>query len=148
MMHGSSGPSTIMLDIVMFHRPLFSGPVRRFSARTGLGEIGILPRHAPLMALLLPCVARIQVEDGMPPRLIYIGGGFIEVQPAHITVLAEDALWADEVDVHAARQALGKAEQQMRSSVLIQDREKAQLEWLQASAQIELWEKGRSVEAL
>jgi len=140
--------TTIMLDMVMFERPLFSGPVRRFSVRTGLGEIGVLPRHAPLMALMLPCVARIQVEDVMPPRLIYLGGGFIEVQPERITVLAEDALWVDEVDIQAMRQQREQAEQCMRTSVLIQDRDRAQIEWMQASAQIELWERSQPVSGL
>ena len=139
----SFGTSTIQLDIVQFDRPLYSGRVNRFSARSSMGDLAILPRHTPLMALLLPCVARIHDQPERLPKLIYLAGGFLEVQPTQITVLAEDALWPDEVDIDAARQMKADAEQRMASSYLIQDRERAQLEWMQASSQIELWEQAR-----
>lgn len=132
--------STIMLEVVMFERPLFSGPVTRFSARSVHGELGILPRHTPLMALLLPCMARFQLPGEGSPRRLYLGGGFLEVQPNAITVLAEDALWPHEVDVEQARRRLEQASRRMKDSVLLQDREQAGIEWLQATAQLELWE--------
>lgn len=137
----SASESSIWLDIVQFDRHLYSGPVSRFSVRTASGEVGILPRHAPLMALLLPCVARIQDSMDGSPKLIYIGGGFMEVQPDNITVLAEVAEWGHEVDVQSARKQREEAENIMMTAALIQERDRAQLTWMQATARLELWEK-------
>ncbi|MEW6444428.1 MAG: ATP synthase F1 subunit epsilon [Pseudomonadota bacterium] len=141
MTYGSETSSTIMLDVVMFERPLFSGPVTRLCARTSLGELAILPRHAALMGLLLPGVVRIHEPGKTRPLLLYVGGGFLEVQPAHVTVLAEGGLWPHEVRIDEMRELREDAARRMKSSVLFQDRDQAQIEWMQANAQIELWER-------
>ena len=137
--------SGLTLDIVTMPRPILSLPIRQVVARSFEGELAVLPGHMPLMALLMPCVVQawpITPEQAMgsSAQRVFISGGVLEVQPRRVTILAEDALFAEEVDVEHARARLAEARQRMHENYLVEDRERARIEAMSAQAQIDLWQ--------
>lgn len=101
--------ATMQVELVSVERPLWSGEATAVFARTTEGEIGILPGHAPLLGALAPgWLVRIQQADGVEQR-VAVHGGFLSVRPDGVSVLAELAENADEIDVARAREALQRA---------------------------------------
>jgi F-type H+-transporting ATPase subunit epsilon len=98
------------VELVSVEARLWSGEANAVYARTVEGEIGILPRHAPLLAELAPgWIVRIQ-REAEPEMRVAVHGGFLSVRPDAVSILAEMAETADEIDVARAREALRKAE--------------------------------------
>jgi F-type H+-transporting ATPase subunit epsilon len=98
------------VELVSVEARLWSGEANAVYARTVEGEIGILPRHAPLLAELAPgWIVRIQ-REAEPEMRVAVDGGFLSVRPDAVSILAEMAETADEIDVARAREALRKAE--------------------------------------
>jgi F-type H+-transporting ATPase subunit epsilon len=98
------------VELVSVEARLWSGEANAVFARTVEGEIGILPRHAPLLAELAPgWVVRIQAAD-QPELTVAVHGGFLSVRPDGVSILAEMAETADEIDVARAREALRRVE--------------------------------------
>jgi F-type H+-transporting ATPase subunit epsilon len=101
--------NTMQVELVSVERPIWSGEATAVYARTIEGEIGILPGHAPLLGALAPgWLVRIQQADGDEQR-VAVHGGFLSVRPDGVSVLAELAEDAQEIDVARARQALERA---------------------------------------
>lgn len=88
---------TIHFALVSPERELFSGDVKQVDAPGADGEFGVLPRHAPFMTTLKPGVVRIYEESGITP--VFVRGGFADVTPAGLTILAEEAVRLADVDV-------------------------------------------------
>lgn len=120
--------STMQVELVSVERPLWSGQATAIYARTTEGEIGILPGHTPLLGALAPgWVVRIQQADGVEQRLA-VHGGFLSVRDDGVSVLAEMAEHAEEIDVDRARKALERAGNGMDDeSVAARDRALARL---------------------
>src|SRR6202171_1102940 len=90
------------LRVVSVERSLFEGDVEVIIANGADGELGVLARHAPLMTILKPGPLRIQETIGGQEQLLFVGGGFLEVLPDRVTVLADIAEHADEISVERA----------------------------------------------
>ena len=90
----------IHVDIVSAEGAIFSGEASMVFAPAKMGEIGIAPRHAPLLTDLKPGSVRVETEEG--ERFFYVTGGVLEIQPYLVTVLADSALRADQLDEDAA----------------------------------------------
>ena len=101
--------ATIHVDIVSAEGEIHSGDAAMVYAPAGMGEVGIAPRHAPLITTLKPGDVRIEDTDGKE-HFFYITGGLLEVQPHLVTVLADTAVRGDELDEQAALQAQQEAE--------------------------------------
>ena len=100
--------ATINVEIVSAEGEIFSGEAEMVFAPARLGEVGIAPRHAPLLTDLIPGEVRVQtVEED--EKLFYVTGGVLEVQPHLVTVLADSALRADQLDESAALAARERA---------------------------------------
>jgi len=98
--------ATMQVELVSVERPLWSGEANAVYARTLDGEIGVMPGHSPLLGALAPgWLVRIQQADGVEQR-VAVHGGFLSVRPDGVSVLAEMAETAEEIDVARARQAL------------------------------------------
>jgi F-type H+-transporting ATPase subunit epsilon len=134
--------ATLLLQIVSAHGQVFKGRVRMVSVASVVGELGILPRHTPLMTFLKPGEARILTENG-DEEYVYVSGGFLEIQPFQVTILADTAQRGDEIDAQAAEEARLAAEESMRTSVLYSDRDAAYAELLKAMAQLQVLEHAR-----
>jgi len=102
--------ATIHVDIVSAEGEIFSGAATMVFAPGSQGELGIAPRHAPLLTLLKPGEVRVQTPDGVEQQF-FVGGGALEVQPNKVTVLADTALRAKDLDENAALAAKQRAEE-------------------------------------
>jgi len=104
---------TIHVDIVSAEGELFSGAASEVFAPASQGDLGIMPRHAPLLTLLKPGEVRVRTPDGEEHHF-FVGGGALEVQPKRVTVLADTALRARDIDEAAALAAKQRAEDALR----------------------------------
>jgi F-type H+-transporting ATPase subunit epsilon len=132
---------TMHLDIVSAERSIFSGTVEFLSARSMNGEVGILPRHSPMLVQLQPGEVRVKVQGG-EEQFFYVGGGMLEVQAHVVTVLADTAARATDLDEAAAQEAKQRAEEALRNKSSDMDYSKAQAELAAAAAQL------RAIQAL
>jgi F-type H+-transporting ATPase subunit epsilon len=105
----------IQCDIVTQERIVFSGQVDSVNVPGSEGRMGILPNHSPLLTTL--DFGEIVVRTGGIEEYFAIGGGFLEIQPDHVTVLADSAERADEIDLERAAAAMSQAEEVMRTGV-------------------------------
>ena len=101
---------TVHCDIVSADESLFSGSVEMIVATGSLGELGITPGHAPLLSDLRPGPVRLVKENG-EEEVYYLSGGYLEVQPGSIAILADTAVRAGDIDEAAAAEAIKTAEQ-------------------------------------
>ena len=115
--------ATIRLDIVTAERVVYSEDIDILVAPGIDGELGILPRHAPLLTVLKPGEIRV-VKDG-EERFIAVSGGFMEVMGNKVTILADTAEHAEEIDLERAEEAMGRAEEQVESAASQMDLERA-----------------------
>ena len=104
--------STVQCSIVSAEEEIFSGAVEMVVASGTIGELGIMPGHTPLLSGVKPGPVRLILEGG-EVEVFFASGGYIEVQPNHITILADTALRAADIDEAAAAQAQQEAEQQL-----------------------------------
>ena len=134
----------IQLDIVSAEGEIFSGRARLVIVPASEGEIGITPRHAPLLTMLRPGEVRVQSADGQE-QSFYVGGGALEVQPNRITVLADTAARAHDLDEAAALAAQQRAQDAIASRTDRISYAEAQAELARAVAQLKLIQKLRKV---
>ena len=125
--------ATIQVDIVSAEGEIHSGQARMVFAPAKMGEIGIAPRHAPLLSALKPGEVRVEDLDGKE-HFFYITGGMIEVQPYLVTVLADTALRGDQLDAAAALAARDEAAKALEGVSSETDLAKAQAELAEAEA--------------
>jgi F-type H+-transporting ATPase subunit epsilon len=126
---------TVHVDIVSVEAHIFSGLAERVVATGALGELGILPGHTALLTSLKPGPVRIVKSEGNE-EVFYIKGGVLEVQPRIITILAETAVRAADLDEEAALEAKQQAEQALKDRKSEIDFAKASGELAQAMAQL------------
>jgi F-type H+-transporting ATPase subunit epsilon len=132
---------TIQVDIVSAEGELYSGPAEMVFAPGSEGELGITPRHAPLLTLLKP--GEVRVKNGDVEQSIFVGGGALEVQPKKVTVLADTAVRAKDLDEAAALEAKRRAEDAMSQRSEKVDIAQAQAELVRAIAQLKMLERLR-----
>jgi F-type H+-transporting ATPase subunit epsilon len=104
---------TIHCDIVSAEEEIFSGRVTMISATGSLGELGIMPGHAPLLTGIRPGPVRLKMDDG-EEEVFFASGGFLEVQPGVVTILADTAARAEDLDEAAAVEAQQAAEKMLQ----------------------------------
>jgi len=104
--------STVHCSIVSAEREIFSGMVEMVVASGTIGELGIFPGHTPLLSGVKPGPVRLRLEGG-EEQIFFASGGYIEVQPTAITILADTAIRADDIDEAAAVEAQQKAEREL-----------------------------------
>jgi F-type H+-transporting ATPase subunit epsilon len=105
------------LRVVSVERSLFEGEVEFIIANGADGELGVLARHAPLMTILKPGPLRIQETYGGEEQVLFVGGGFLEVLPDRVTVLADVAEKADEISVEKAEEARRRAQERLAGTL-------------------------------
>ncbi len=125
--------ASIHVDIVSAEGAIFSGEADFVIAPASQGDVGIAPRHAPLLTELRPGPVRVQ-RGGEDEQLFYVTGGLLEIQPSAVMVLADAALRPEQLDVDAADEARKKAEEALAGATEKSDIEKAQRDLAEASA--------------
>lgn len=135
---------TVDLNVVSAESEIFSGVVKTIQVTGTEGELGIYPGHTPLITGIKPGMVRVVTEAGNE-ELIYVAGGILEVQPNTVTVLADTAIRADELDQAAAEEAKKQAEEKIAQGGEDFDFAEAAIELAEAIAQLRLIEKLKKV---
>ncbi|MDS4014309.1 MAG: F0F1 ATP synthase subunit epsilon [Candidatus Accumulibacter sp.] len=134
----------VHVDVVSAEELIFSGQTD-FAVFPGeAGELGIYPRHTPLLTRIKPGTVRLKVPDRDEYELVYVSGGMLEVQPALITVLADTAIRAHDLDEAKATEAKKRAEEALRDRAAEIDLATAEAELAQAVAQLQAIKKLRT----
>ena len=136
--------TTIRCEIVSAEAEIWHGTATLVVASGDDGELGIAPRHAPLITRLRPGQVRVIAEDG-EEQFFYVSGGIIEVQPQVVTVLADTAIRAKDLDESAANQAKEQAERLLANRTDAVEVAQAQVELAQAIAQLQAIERLRKL---
>ncbi len=127
---------TVHVDIVSAEKEIFSGVAEMIYAPAEMGEVGIAPRHAPMLTRMKAGEVRVQ-QSGGEEIDFFISGGLLEVQPHVVTVLADTAIRAADLDEAAALEAKQRAEAAMEDKQATMDYAAAQAELVQAAAQLQ-----------
>ncbi len=132
---------TIQVDIVSAEKAIYSGTANMVFAPAEMGEVGIAPRHTPMMTRLKPGIVRVQLDGN--EEMVVISGGLLEVQPHMVTVLADTAIRGDDIDEAAALEAKQHAEHAMRDNSSKIEYAKAKAELAIAVAELQTLRKLR-----
>ena len=134
--------STIRCDIVSAEQEIFQGEVQMVVATGEMGELGIAPRHAPLITRLKAGQVRVTLANG-EEQLFYVSGGILEVQPQVVTILADTALRGGDLDEAKAQAAKAEAERVLAGRGEAMDLAEAQMKLVEAMAQLQALERLR-----
>ena len=133
---------TIHCDIASAEEMIFTGRVESLVAAGSLGDLGIYPGHAPLLTALIPGPVRIVKQNG-EEEIYYVSGGFLEVQPGTVNILADTAIRAHDVDEANALQAKKEAEEAIQNQSAEMEYAEAASQLAQAAAQIRVLQQIR-----
>jgi F-type H+-transporting ATPase subunit epsilon len=128
--------ATIRIDVVSAEEAIYSGEAEFVVLPGVAGELGIYPRHAPLITQIKAGVVRIKVPGKAEDEQIFVAGGILEVQPHVVTVLADTAIRGKDLDEAKAREALQRAEEARRNANSDMEIAKAEAELSSMAAQI------------
>ena len=137
--------STIQVEIVSAEQEIWSGQGTMVFAPGEVGELGIAPRHTPLITRLKSGEVRVQQESG-EEQFFFITGGLLEVQPHVVTILSDTAIRADDLDQAAAEEAQKHAEEAMRDQTSAMEYAQAKAELANAVGQLRAIEKLRKLQ--
>jgi len=128
--------ATLHVDVVSAEGSIFSGEAKFVALPGESGELGILPRHTPLITRIKPGAVRIQRADNGEEEFVFVAGGILEVQPGTVTVLADTAIRGKDLDEAKANEAKRQAEDALRNAKNDIDLAKASSELANLAAQI------------
>jgi F-type H+-transporting ATPase subunit epsilon len=131
------------VDIVSAEGEIFAGEAEMLFVPAKEGELGITPRHAPLLSMIK--AGEVRIKNGDDEQSIFVGGGALEVQPHRVTVLADTAIRAKDIDEAAAKAAKQRAEEAIASNVDKLEYAEAMAELVRASEQLKILEKLRKI---
>ena len=129
--------TTIQIDVVSAEESIFSGEAEFVVAPAIMGEVGIYPRHTPMLTTIKPGALRIKLVDIAEGQLIFVSGGILEVQPGLVTVLADTAIRGHDLDEAKALEVKRLAEETLRSNASEVNYALAQTELAEAIAQLQ-----------
>jgi F-type H+-transporting ATPase subunit epsilon len=128
--------TTFHVDIVSAEESIYSGPAEFLVAPAEMGEVGIYPRHTPMLTRIRPGAVRMKVPLKDEEELVWVSGGMLEVQPDVVTVLADTAIRGGDLDEAKALEAKKQAEEAMKDKSATIDYARAQGELAEAMAQL------------
>ncbi|MBX3626875.1 MAG: F0F1 ATP synthase subunit epsilon [Rhizobacter sp.] len=135
--------ATLHVDVVSAEESIFSGEAKFVALPGELGELGIYPRHTPLITRIKPGAVRIERADNGQEEFVFVAGGILEVQPGTVTVLADTAIRGKDLDEAKANEAKKLAEEALKNAKSDIDLAKAQNELVALAAQIAALRKFR-----
>lgn len=127
---------TIHVDVVSAEQAIFSGVAEFVSAPAEMGDVGIYPRHTPMITRIKPGSVRLKIPNQAEEELIFVSGGILEVQPQVVTILADTAMRGKDLDEAKAHEAKQQAEEAMRNRTSAMEYARAQAELAEAVAQL------------
>lgn len=136
---------TIHVDIVSAEGEIYSGPAEMVFVPAQEGELGIAPRHAPLLTLIK--AGEVRVKEGEVEHSVFVGGGALEVQPNRVTIMADTAIRAKDLDEAAALEAKRRAEEALAGKIDKIEQAEALAELVRIAAQLKILERLRKIRA-
>lgn len=136
---------TVHVDVVSAEQSIYSGVAEFVAVPAEMGELGIYPRHAPLITRLKPGSVRMKVPNKVEEELVYVSGGILEIQPGVITILSDTAIRGHDLDETKALETKQRAEEAMGNRAASMDYAKAQVELAEAIAQLQAIQKFRKI---
>ena len=133
---------TLHVDVVSAEESIFSGEAKFVALPGEMGELGIYPRHTPLITRIKPGAVRIEMADGSE-EFVFVAGGILEVQPGGVTVLSDTAIRGKDLDDKKANEAKAAAEEALKNASSDIDIARAQSELAVMAAQIAALRKYR-----
>ncbi|NMH70585.1 F0F1 ATP synthase subunit epsilon [Bacillus sp. RO3] len=130
---------TLKVNIVTPDGPVYDSEVEMVSTKAQSGELGILPGHIPMVAPLQ--IGAVRLKKGGNTELVAVSGGFLEVRPEQVTILAQSAESAEAIDVQRAKEAKGRAEDRMQAQKDDVDFRRAELALKRAMNRINVYER-------
>ena len=137
--------NTIHVDVVSAEESIFSGEARFVALPGEAGELGIYPRHTPLITRIKPGAVRIEKADSNEEEFVFVAGGILEVQPGTVTVLADTAIRGKDLDEAKASEAKRQAEEALKNAKSDIDLAKASSELAVMAAQIQAIQRLRKL---
>ena len=128
--------TSVHVDVVSAEEAIFSGEAEFVALPGESGELGIYPRHTPLITRIKPGVVRIKIKDRADEEQVFVAGGILEVQPHLVTVLADTAIRGKDLDEAKAQEALQRAEEARQNVQSEVERAKVEAELSMLSAQL------------
>jgi F-type H+-transporting ATPase subunit epsilon len=135
--------NTIQVDVVSAEELIFAGEAEFVALPGESGELGILPRHTPLITRIKPGVVRIKLPGQAAEEQVFVAGGILEVQPNVVTVLADTAIRGKDLDEAKARDAMAKAEEARRNATSDLEIAKVEAEYSMLAEQLKAISKLR-----
>jgi len=135
--------ATIHVDVVSAEESIFSGEASFVALPGEMGELGIYPRHTPLITRIKPGAVRILRADNNEEEFVFVAGGILEIQPGSVTVLADTAIRGNDLDEAKANEAKQAAEEALKNAKSDVDLAMAQSELMTIAAQIAALRKYR-----
>ena len=136
---------TVHVDVVSAEESIFSGLAELVTLPGESGELGILPGHTPLLTRIKPGTVKLKLPNQDAEELVFVAGGMLEVQPGHITVLADTAIRGKDLDEAKALEAKQRAEEAMTNRTSELEYAEAQIELASAMAQLAAIKKLRNI---
>lgn len=136
---------TMHVDVVSAEQSIFSGQAEFLAAPAEMGEVGIFPRHTPMITRIKPGSVRMKIPGQAAEELIYVSGGILEVQPSVVTILSDTAIRGRDLDETKALEAKQQAEEAMKNRAAAMDYAKAQADLAEAVAQLHIIQKFRKI---
>ena len=137
---------TLHVDVVSAEESIFSGTAEFIAVPAEMGEVGVYPRHAPLLARIKPGSVRIKLANtNEPEQLIFVAGGYVEVQPHVVTILADRAVRSKDLDEARALEAKRAAENALRDRTSELEYATAQSQLAEAIAELQAIERLRKL---
>ena len=136
---------TVHVDVVSAEESIFSGLAELVTLPGESGELGILPGHTPLLTRIKPGTVKLKLPNQDAEELVFVAGGMLEVQPGHITVLADTAIRGKDLDEAKALEAKQRAEEAMTNRTSELEYAEAQIELASAVAQLAAIKKLRNI---
>ena len=135
--------ATLQVDVVSAEEQIFSGKAKFVALPGEMGELGIYPRHTPLITRIKPGAVRIVRADNDEEEFVFVAGGILEIQPGSVTVLADTAIRGKDLDEAKANEAKRAAEEAVKNAANDLDLAKAQNELVALAAQVAALRKYR-----
>ncbi|HZV93119.1 MAG TPA: F0F1 ATP synthase subunit epsilon [Caldimonas sp.] len=135
--------ATLQVDVVSAEEQIFSGEAKFVALPGEMGELGIYPRHTPLITRIRPGAVRIVRADNGEEEFVFVAGGILEIQPGSVTVLADTAIRGKDLDEAKANEAKRAAEEAVKNAANDLDLAKAQNELVALAAQVAALRKYR-----
>ena len=134
----------LLVSIVTHNKEIYDGKALSVVVTAQSGELGILPNHIPLMAAIKPGLIKVKLQDGSE-HMAYVSGGFLEVQPHKVIILADEIERASHLDEKLIEEAKAKAQRKMSGEISLDEKHDIEMEIIKLTAQLSTIKRSKAL---